>query len=235
MRLSHYCHVPAGQPVSLHRLITAAGLRWPVEESFEFGKDCFALDQSQVRLHTAITRHTVLVMAALAVCVIAAARARQRTDIQAQPPAGPDDLPPADPGLIQLTVAEMKRLYCAATTRPRPLWHAARWSRWRRRHQARARWYHKRARLARQHKLAYGVPPGRDSRREALPRFLWLPSAAGEGGRRRRAITLANTGCDDRAAVLSRFVRVTAGVRVAVGQLAASRLGQGISYISSSD
>ena len=136
---------------------------------------------------------------------------------------------------VVLTVAEMKRLYCAATTRPRPLWHAARWSRWRRRHQARARWYHKRARLARQHKLAYGVPPGRDSRREALPRFLWLPSAAGEGGRRRRAITLANTGCDDRAAVLSRFVRVTAGVRVAVGQLAASRLGQGISYISSSD
>jgi hypothetical protein len=29
----HYCHVPAGQPVSLKRLITAAGLRWPVEEA----------------------------------------------------------------------------------------------------------------------------------------------------------------------------------------------------------
>jgi SRSO17 transposase len=36
----HYCHVPAGQPVSLHRLITAAGLCWPVEESFEFGNAC---------------------------------------------------------------------------------------------------------------------------------------------------------------------------------------------------
>ncbi|HEX9357978.1 MAG TPA: transposase, partial [Streptosporangiaceae bacterium] len=41
----HYCYVPAGQPVTLKRLITAAGLRWPVEESFEFGKDLFGLDQ----------------------------------------------------------------------------------------------------------------------------------------------------------------------------------------------
>ena len=154
----HYCHVPAGQPVSLKRLITAAGLRWPAEEDFEFGKDYFGLDQSQVRLHTAITRHTVLVMAALAVCVIAAARARQRTDTQAPPPAGPEDLPPADPGLIPLTVAEIKRLLNAATARPRSQWHAARWSRWRRRHQARARWYHKRARLARQPQFAQVKP-----------------------------------------------------------------------------
>ena len=31
------------------------------------GKDCFGLDESQVRLHTAIALHTVLVMAALAI------------------------------------------------------------------------------------------------------------------------------------------------------------------------
>jgi SRSO17 transposase len=154
----HYCHVPAGQPVSLRRLITAAGLRWPVEESFEFGKDYFGLDQSQVRLHTALTRHTVLVMAALAVCVVAAARARDRTDTQAPPPTSPDDLPPADPGLIPLTVAEVKRLLNAATARPQPAWHAAWWSWWRRRHQARARWYHKRARLARQPQFAQVKP-----------------------------------------------------------------------------
>ena len=70
----HYCYVPAGQPVTLARLIRAAGLRWPVEESFEFGKDLFGLDESQVRLYTAILRHTVLVMAALAVCAVTAAR-----------------------------------------------------------------------------------------------------------------------------------------------------------------
>ncbi|HEY1915519.1 MAG TPA: hypothetical protein VGH27_08085, partial [Streptosporangiaceae bacterium] len=154
----HYCHVPAGQPVSMRRLITAAGLRWPVEENFEFGKDYFGLDQSQVRLHTALTRHTVLVMAALAVCVIAAAQARPRTDTQAPPPASPDDLPPEDPGLIPLTVAEVKRLLNAATAQPRPAWHAAWWSRWRRRHQARARWFHKRARLARKPQFAQVKP-----------------------------------------------------------------------------
>ena len=55
------------------RLIRAAGLRWPVEEDFEFSKDCFGLDQSQVRLYHAIARHTVLVMAALAIYAITAA------------------------------------------------------------------------------------------------------------------------------------------------------------------
>jgi SRSO17 transposase len=146
----HYCHIPAGQPVVLKRLVTAAGLRWPVEEDFAFGKDYFGLDQSQVRMHIAIARHAVLVAAALAVCAIAAAQARRRTDSQAPPPTSPTSLPPADPGFIPLTVAEIKRLFNAAATRARSLWQAARWSWWRRRHQARARWYHKRARLARQ-------------------------------------------------------------------------------------
>jgi hypothetical protein len=42
----HYCWVPEGQPASPSRPIRAAGLRWPAEEDFEFGKDCFGLDQS---------------------------------------------------------------------------------------------------------------------------------------------------------------------------------------------
>jgi SRSO17 transposase len=53
----HYCYLPEGQPVAPSRPIRAAGLRWPAEEDFEFGKDCFGLDQSQVRLYTAIARH----------------------------------------------------------------------------------------------------------------------------------------------------------------------------------
>jgi SRSO17 transposase len=36
----HCCFVPAGQAVSKTRLIKAAGLRWPVEESFELGNAC---------------------------------------------------------------------------------------------------------------------------------------------------------------------------------------------------
>jgi len=51
-------------------------MRVPAGGGFEIGKEYFGLDQSQVRPHTAITEHTVLVMAALAVCVIAAAQAR---------------------------------------------------------------------------------------------------------------------------------------------------------------
>jgi SRSO17 transposase len=69
----HYCWVPDGQILTKARLIRAAGLRWPVEEDFEFGKDCFGLGQCQARLYTAIARHAVLVMAALAICAITAA------------------------------------------------------------------------------------------------------------------------------------------------------------------
>ena len=69
----HYCFVPEGQLLTKARLIRAAGLRWPVEEDFAFSKDCFGLDQCQARLYTAIARHAVLVMAALAICAITAA------------------------------------------------------------------------------------------------------------------------------------------------------------------
>jgi hypothetical protein len=86
----HYCFVPEGQPVSKSRLIRAAGLRWPAGEDFEFGKDRFGLDQSQVRRYTAIARHTVLVMAALAICAVTAAVLGDRTDTQAPPPTRPD-------------------------------------------------------------------------------------------------------------------------------------------------
>jgi hypothetical protein len=34
----HYCFVPGGQLASKTLLIRAAGLRWPVEEGFGFGK-----------------------------------------------------------------------------------------------------------------------------------------------------------------------------------------------------
>ncbi len=50
-----------------------------MEEGFEFGKGCFGLDQSQVRLYHTIARHTVLVMAALAIRAVTAALLRDRT------------------------------------------------------------------------------------------------------------------------------------------------------------
>jgi len=149
----HYCFVPEGQLASKARLIRAAGLRWPVEESFELAKGCFGLDQCQARLYTAVLRHLVLVMAALAVCAVTAAQLRERTDTQAPPPAGPHDKPPADPGLVPLSVREVGHLLAAALALPKPPGHAARWLHWRRRHQARSRWFHKRARLQRNYAL----------------------------------------------------------------------------------
>jgi len=149
----HYCYVPEGQVLTLTRLVRAAGLRWPVEEDFEFGKDCFGLDQSQVRLYTAIARHTVLVMAALAICAVTAAQLKDLTDTQPPPPRRPDQPPPPDPGMIPLTVPEIQRLLAASLARPWPPGHADHWSRWTRRHQARSRWYHQRARLARNLKI----------------------------------------------------------------------------------
>ena len=145
----HYCFVPGGQLLTKTRLIRAAGLRWPVEEDFEFGKDCFGLDQCQARLYTAVLRHAVLVMAALAICAVTAALLRDRTDTQAPPPVRPDQPPPAEPGMIPLTIPEIKRLLAALTTRPLPRWLVIHWDAWTRRHQARSRWFHKRARLAR--------------------------------------------------------------------------------------
>jgi len=144
----HYCFAPDGQRVSMARLIRAAGLRWPVEEDFEFGKGCFGLDQSQVRLYTAIARHTVLVMAALAICAVTAALPRDRTDTQAPPPVTPDQPPPPDPGMVPLTVPQVKHLLAAVAT-GHPPGHAGHWLDWKRLHQARARWYHQRTRLAR--------------------------------------------------------------------------------------
>jgi SRSO17 transposase len=149
----HYCYVPEGQPMTKTRLIRAAGLRWPVEEDFRLGKDCLGLDQCQARLHTAILRHLVLVMAALAVCAVTAALLKDRTDTQAPAPSVPDQAPPPDPGMIPLTVPEIKRLLAYALARRHPRGHAARWLAWRRRHQARSRWFHHRTRLNRQYAL----------------------------------------------------------------------------------
>ena len=144
-----YCYVPAGQPVSLSRLVRAAGCRWPVEEDFRSGKGCFGLDQSQVRLYAAIARHTVLVMAALAICAVTAALLRRRTGTQPPAPLRPDQPPPADPGMIPLTVPETARLLA----HPPPPGAHRHWLAWRRRHQAQSAWYHQRARLARDEQI----------------------------------------------------------------------------------
>ena len=88
-------------------------------------------------------------MAALAICAVTTAQLKDRTDTQAPPPVRPGQPPPAEPGMIPLTVPEIKRLLAALTTSPLPRPLVIHWDTWTRRHQARSRWFHKRARLTR--------------------------------------------------------------------------------------
>ena len=66
-------------------------------------------------------------MAALAICAVTAALLRDRTDTQAPPPVRPGQEPPADPGMIPLTVPEVKRILAARAARPWPPGHVEHW------------------------------------------------------------------------------------------------------------
>jgi len=163
-----YCHAPARRPVSLSVLIAVTGKRWPVEECHQQAKGQAGFDQHQVRLWHSFCRHTVLSMCALALLAIAAARPAASpltpaaglipADPPSQPagwadtgalPASADEQPPAQIGMVKVSVPEARRLLRLATT---PMTTAARaagyaWSAWRRKHQARARFHHYQARL----------------------------------------------------------------------------------------
>ncbi|HEX9357769.1 MAG TPA: hypothetical protein VF933_28630 [Streptosporangiaceae bacterium] len=56
--------------------------------------------------------------------------------------------------MVPLTVPQVKHLLATLPTRPGPPGHAGHWLDWKRRHQARARWYHQRTRLARGTQIA---------------------------------------------------------------------------------
>ena len=86
---------PAGVAVPADPRRRAAAGRW--KRISGSGKGCFGLDESQVRLYTAIARHTVLVMAALAICAVTAALLRRRTDTRAPAPVRPDQPRPPTP------------------------------------------------------------------------------------------------------------------------------------------
>jgi hypothetical protein len=71
----------------------------------------------------------VLVMAAGAICVVTAALLKERTDTQAPPPVTPDQAPPAEPGMIPLTILEISRLLAARLLQPHPPGYAThRWT-----------------------------------------------------------------------------------------------------------
>jgi SRSO17 transposase len=124
------CYAPG--PTTLAQLITVAGRRWSIEESFQSGKGLAGLDEHQVRRWTPWRRWTLLAMLAHALLAVLTAAQREHS--------------PAERGLIALTCAEVRRLLTAAlaplTAPVDALAHATDWSRWRRDHQHRARTCH---------------------------------------------------------------------------------------------
>jgi len=123
------CYTPT--PVPLATLVAVAGRRWTIEESFQAGKGLTGLDEHQVRRWTSWHRWTILAMLAHAFLAVTAATARTQTH-------------PA-PGLIALTANEIRHLFTRLLNHTRhTAAHLLHWSRWRRRHQARARDSHHR-------------------------------------------------------------------------------------------
>jgi SRSO17 transposase len=121
------CYSP--QPVPLATLVRVAGQRWRIEESFQTAKGLTGLDQHQVRRWDSWHRWTTLAMLAHAFLAVATAAERQHA--------------PAPAGLIELTVNEFRRLFDATLLAAQhPTDDLLKWSRWRRRHQARARECH---------------------------------------------------------------------------------------------
>jgi SRSO17 transposase len=117
------------RPATLHTLVTVAGQRWRIEESFQAAKGLTGLDQHQVRRWRSWHRWTTLAMLAHAFLAVTTAAER--------------DTQPTPAGLIALTVNEFRRLFdmLLLTTR-RTIASLLAWSHWRRRHQYRAKLSH---------------------------------------------------------------------------------------------
>src|SRR6185312_16236162 len=118
---------------SLRTLVAVVGQRWRIEESFQAAKGLTGLDQHQVRRWTSWHRWTTLAMLAHAFLAVTTVIER--------------DTAPTPTGLIALTVNEFRRLFDALllATNHTVATLLAR-SRWRRRHQYRARQCHYRRR-----------------------------------------------------------------------------------------
>src|SRR6202042_1180800 len=113
----HYCYVPAGQPLTLTRLIRAAGLKWPVEENSDAGRTASGWTSPRSG-YTPRSPGTPCWSWPAAICAITAALLKPGTGAPAPLPVRPGRPPPADPGMIALTVPEIARLLAALLHRP---------------------------------------------------------------------------------------------------------------------
>ena len=120
-----------------------AGARWAIEESFQEAKGQVGLDQYQVRRWVGWYRHITLVMLAQAFLAVSRCQpANSRGTGQKGACLHWQE------GLIPLTVPEVRGLLYRLVWVPVPtVEFVLAWSRWRRRHQARAKGCHYRRRL----------------------------------------------------------------------------------------
>jgi SRSO17 transposase len=128
------------RPVPLARLVQVAGARWAVEECFQAGKNEAGLDHYQVRLYTAWYRYVTLAMLALAYLAV--------TRASLADPAPPGQVPEAK---LITSANEIRRMLATRCGPPPDEQHARRWSRWRHRHQERARHGHYRRQCQQDH------------------------------------------------------------------------------------
>ena len=73
----YHCHNPREE--GFGELVRAAGMRWPIEESFEAAKGEAGLDNYQVRLYDAWYRHITLAMLALAFLAVMRHKSKKGT------------------------------------------------------------------------------------------------------------------------------------------------------------
>ena len=139
--LAYYvCFGPAD--TTLEDLVWVAGTRWTIEECFEEAKGQVGLDQYEVRKWEGWYRHITLAMLAHAYLAVVRRRANECSG------GKKGESQEWDEALIPLTVPEVRRLLYRLIWQPIPSNKSVlKWSRWRRRHQARARLCHYQRRL----------------------------------------------------------------------------------------
>lgn len=131
-----FYRIAAPGPVTVAQLVSVAGTRWKIEESFAATKELAALDEHQVRTWTSWHRWSLLAMLAHAFLSVLA---HQEANHHHAPADG--DRRTAI-SLIQLTRNEIRRLLAGLTARLPAAEFQLHWSRWRRHHQAVARACH---------------------------------------------------------------------------------------------
>ena len=115
----HYCYVPEGQLLTKTRLIRAAGLRWPVRRDSSSARTARPGPVPGPALH----RDPAPPRAGHGRPGGLRGHRRPAQGPHRHPgtaPGHPGQAPPSDPGLIPLTIHEVKRLLAAVLARPHP-------------------------------------------------------------------------------------------------------------------